>query len=232
MDYPDDFDTSASVAGKQIAVSRTMAIWISVTLLLIVVCAFALPWLQKNRTVNPLVIYVNAVRGEWQIVNRDNGAPRDVPYYVSEQRAIVGIFTKKWFTISDNVESNEKMWGTCGRDSVCNMRINTAAPAFDGCDIYCLSGDSLYGRFSDDVLPLYRARESFGDRWQVDQNKIFVRPNGAVSERGGKWIVRATVRSNLNGDFNIIAYVDVARDVARFPQTLGYYIAGFNAYRE
>ena len=40
------------------------------------------------------------------------------------------------------------------------------------------------------------------------------------------------MRSNLNGDFDVIAYVKIARDAQRYPQTLGFYVAEFNAFRE
>ena len=57
-------------------------------------------------------------------------------------------------------------------------------------------------------------------------------PSGKITKDGGTWIVRTSVRSNLNGDFDVIAYVKIARDMERYPQTLGFYVTEFNAYRE
>lgn len=230
MSYPDDFDTSAFVAGKRIALSRTGAIWVMVSFFLVIACCIALPWLQQNIRINPYIVYVNGPRGAWHLVGQDT-LELDIPYYQSVQRAVVGIFTQKWFTISGNESQNEKNWGTCSRADVCNRTIANTAWSDTGCDIYCLAGENMYQNFTSSVLPLYKTRVSFGERWYIDPTRIIIRPNGNPTKSGGAWIVNAIVRSNLNGDFNIIAYVKVANDVARYPQTLGYYITGFNSYR-
>ena len=230
MDYPDDFDTSAFVAGRRIALSRIAAIWVMVSLFLIIVCCIALPWIQQNMQLEPFIIRVDGARGEWNLIGRDI-LGQDVPYYRSVQRALVGVFTEKWFTISGDLQQNEKHWGQCSRVDVCNHEITNTFWNDGGCDLYCISGENMYQNFVTNVVPLYRAHISLGDRWYVDLSKIMIVPNGTVSENGGSWVVRAHVRSTLNGDFNIIAYVKVARDISRYPQTLGYYVTGFNSYR-
>ncbi|MBR4806848.1 MAG: hypothetical protein IKZ64_03405, partial [Alphaproteobacteria bacterium] len=78
----------------------------------------------------------------------------------------------------------------------------------------------------------YKQAASFGERWFVNPAKIFVMQNGNITKTGGSWIARANVRSSLNGEFKIVAYVRVVRDMEKYPQTLGYAIAEFNAYRE
>lgn len=230
MDYPDDFNTSAFVAGKRIALSRTAAIWVMVALFLIVACCIALPWIQRNMRLEPFIIYVNGPRGEWNLVGQDT-LTQDIPYYRSMQRALVGVFTEKWFTISNDKEQNEQHWMQCSRNDVCNRAIVNIFWNDTGCDLYCISGENMYQDFVTNVVPLYRARESFGDRWYMDLSRILVIPNGTISENGGSWVVRGRVRSALNGDFSIIAYVKVARDISRYPQTLGYYVTDFNSYR-
>lgn len=232
MAYPDDFDTSAFVAGRRIALSRTVAIWVMISMFLIIACCVALPWLQRNMRINPFIVYVNGTHGEWHLIGRDI-TKRDIPYFSSMQRALVGIFTEKWFTITENPEQNELHWGQCNRADICGHEIANTFWNDGGCDLYCISGENMYQNFVTNVVPLYRARESFSDRWNVDPTQMIIYPDGTPTISGGSWIVRARVRSNLNGDFNIIAYVKVARDkdTARYPQTLGYYITGFNSYR-
>lgn len=231
MDYPDDFATSAFPAGNRVAISRVMGIWSAVAFLLIIACCIALPWLRKNQTVNPFVIYVDSARGEWQLIGRPLGE-RNIPYYQSVQRALVGIFTEKWFTLSGNTEKNALNWERRNRETECARRIPNTFPSLGGGDIYCISGEGMYQTFTTDVLPLYKTYESGGERWYIDPNKITVFPGGTITQSGGTWIARAHVYSNINGGFDIIAYVKVAYDVSRYPQTFGYYITGFNAYKE
>ncbi len=231
MDYPEDFDTPAFPAGKRIAISRTFGVWVMVAFFLTIACCVAIPWLQNSRTVSPYVIYVDGMRGNWQLVGqvRPNIV---VPYYDSAQRALAGIFTKKWFTISDNTTLNAKNWATCNRGADCADRISNTFESDAGCDLYCMAGDNMFRSFTEKVLPMYRSYESMGQRWYVDTKKISVMPSGEITKDGGTWVVRTSVRSNLNGDFDVIAYVKIARDVERYPQTLGFYVTEFNAFRE
>ena len=231
MDYPEDFDTPAFPAGKRIAISRTFGVWVMVAFFLAIACCVAIPWLQRSRTVSPYVIYVDGMRGNWQLVGqvRPNIV---VPYYDSAQRALAGIFTKKWFTISDNPTLNSKNWATCNRGADCADRISNTFESDAGCDLYCMAGDNMFRSFTEKVLPMYRSYENIGQRWYVDTKKISVMPSGEITKDGGTWVVRTSVRSNLNGDFDVIAYVKIARDVDRYPQTLGFYVTEFNAFRE
>ncbi len=234
MVYPDDFDTSAFPAGRLVAASRTLGIWIAVSLFLIAICAIALPWIRMNQKIDPLVIYVDGANGQWELVPNGQikmNLHQDWTYYYATQRALVGIFTKKWFTISNNSESNDKMWARCARTSECNERVLNAFPNKDGCDIFCMSGEDLYKKFTTNVLPTYETAISFGERWRISPSRLDIKPSGNITANGGTWVVRSRVYSN-NGEFDIVAYVVVARNEAYYPQTLGYYVSEFNAYRE
>lgn len=231
MAYPDDFETSAFPEGKRIAVSRTVGIWCLVTFLLMIACCIALPWVAKNKTIDPFVIYVDGARGEWNLIGRPL-TERDIPYYQSIQRALIGIFTEKWFTISGNISRNEKNWDRCRRDTDCVRRIPNTFADINGCDIYCIAGESMYQKFEDSVLPLYKSYEAKGERWYIDANKITVFPSGVITQAGGTWIARARVKSSIKGTFNIVAFVKIAYEPSRYPQTFGYYITSFNAYKE
>jgi len=229
--YPDDFDTSAFPAGKRIAVSRTMGVWIAIAFMIIIGLCIAFPWLRAQQTVDPFVIYVDSERGDWQLVGRPLGE-KSATYYQSIQRALVGIFTERWFTITGDPTKNEEMWKRCNREMDCAHHVPSTFANIDGCDIYCIAGENMYQKFVTDVLPQYQEYESLGERWFMHPNKITVFPTGTPTQRGGTWVARGRVRSSVNGDFDIVAYVTVAYDVARYPQTLGYYIAEFNAYKE
>lgn len=231
LDYPDDFDISAFPAGKWIAISRSMGIWSITLFLVIIACCIALPWIQNNQTVHPYIIYVNGERGEWELIGREK-VNKDIAYYQSVQHSLVGIFTKKWFTISGNPGANANNWGRQNRDTVCAQTIPTTMPQPDGGDIYCIADEGLYQTFVSSVLPLYQTYESFGEQWYIDADKIEITPNGPVTSNGGAWIIRAGVQSNINGKFDVIAYVCVGYEPNRYPQTLGYYIKSFNAYRD
>ena len=231
MDYPDDFNTSAFPAGKRIAVSRTAGIWVMVSFFLIIVCCLALPWIQKNMVMNPMVIYVNGASGTWELVGNQT-VRQDIPYYASVQRALVGVFTKKWFTLSDDALVNAARWESCDRQTVCATRMVNSLYTNAECGLYCMTDDEFYRIFTTNVLPMYQTAASFGERWYVNSSKIDVKQNGKIDVSGGDWVVRATVRSSINGNFNIIAYVHVDRDTEHYPQNLGYYISNFNAYKE
>ena len=231
MAYPDDFDTSAFPAGKRIAVSRTAGIWIMVSMFLIVATCIALPWIQHSKKIDPFVIYIDGPHGKWELLGHQK-IRQAVPYYVSLQRSLVGVFTEKWFSVSDNMDVNEKRWSQCNRETVCANRIENSLWNERNCDIYCLASNDMYANFESKVLPLYRTVASFGERWTINPSTITVTPNGSISNFGGSWIVHAQVRSSVIGEFNIVAYVNVEHDLEHFPQTVGYYISDFNAYRE
>ena len=230
MAYPDDFDTSAFVAGRRIALSRIAAIWVMVALFLVVATCIALPLIQRRMRISPFIIHVDGAHGEWNLVGYD--APEiDIPYYASVQRALVGIFTEKWFTISGDKNLNESNWAGCNRTNICSQTVPNTFWNGAGCDLYCISGTDMYQNFTNNVLPSYQSRLEFGERWYVDMSNITIQPNGRITKSGGSWVVNARVHSNLNDDFDIIAYIKVAYDIARYPATLGYYVTKFNSYR-
>ena len=94
-----------------------------------------------------------------------------------------------------------------------------------------MAGEDLYKNFTENVLPTYETAISFGEKWRVNPSRIDIEPTDNITSKGGTWIVRTRVYSN-NGEFDIVAYIDVARNESVYPQTLGYYVSGFNAYRE
>lgn len=229
--YPNDFDTSAFPAGKRISVARIAAICSMISFFLIICMCGAIWWLNFQRTIAPVLIYVNSTTGDWRVIGQKTNS-QESEYYYAVQRSLVGVFTEKWFTISGNPEKNEQIWSRCNRDEICTKRIEQTNATHSGCDIFCMSGDQVYKDFVDKIIPIYKTRASFGDQWSINVNTINVLPDGNITEAGGQWIVRAHVRAVPGPGFNIIAYVNLLRDNENYPQTLGYYIDSFKAYKE
>lgn len=231
MDYPEDFDTSAFPAGRRIALSRTVGIWTAVSLFLVVCCCVAIPWLLKLRTLDPFVIYVDAPVGEWRLVGRSD-TKRSLSYYDTVQRALIGVFVENWFTIDSDSYTNDENWASCNRAKVCDTQVPTSNLGGTACGIYCLTDEEVYQNFKTGVVPIYQAISDTGEVWDVNTKKLMITPSGTVSATGGVWMVRGHILSNRIGGFDIVAYVTVKRDTEKYPQTLGFYVSDFKAYRE
>ena len=235
LDYPEDFDTSAFPAGRRIAVSRTAGIWIAVSLFSILVCGIALPLVSMYQKVEPVVIYVDATHGTWEMIQDtvDTVPRKELPYYQMLQSSLVGVFAEKWFSISGTTSQNDLMWMRCNRATDCTGRMVNTLRDTGGCDLFCMSGDDLYKKFESTVAPLYEIAVSYGEVWRVNTRDISIEPYGDITTKSGNWVVHMRVRRvNQNSDFGVVAFVRVERNEKLYPQTLGYYIADFNAYKE
>lgn len=230
MDYPEDFNTSAFPAGRRVALSRTVGIWIAVSLFLIVFGCIAIPWLIKNRTIDPFVIYVDAPVGEWRLVGRSD-IKRSLTYYDAVQRSVVGIFAENWFAVNSDMDINDANWAQCNRTQVCDTRIPTSSAGAQECGIYCLAGEELYQNFKTKVLPIHQAIADLGETWSLNAKTLMVMPVGSATPAGGVWKVRGHVSGRTEA-FDVIAYVTVARNLEKYPQTFGFYVSDFKAYRE
>jgi hypothetical protein len=221
LDYPGNFETPANPAGTRIAVSRFMAICASVMFLVIVFLCGILIWSSRSDKLVPFLISTNNDTGEWAVVGR---ASPDLEYSVERtmQESVIGNFARQWFKISKDDDENDDRWKKCER---------TACAASGACAIYCASGDELFSRFMFEVLPDYKSRVSNGEAWELDEKTMVITPAGAISEVGGTWQIQTSVRSNFSGVLEIKAFVKVARNKAYYPQTMGFYVADFNAYR-
>ena len=229
LDYPGGFDTTAFPAGKRISVARVAAICCMTAFFLIVCLCGAVWWLSPKKTLTPILIYVDAANGQWQMIG-SNTQNDDSEYYYMMQKSLVGIFAEKWFTISTNPEKNTQMWSRCNRDDICVSHMLQTTATTSGCDIYCMTDETTYKSFIEKVVPLYQTRASVGEQWSVNVDTINVVPDGKITESGGRWIVNAHIRAVPGPGFNIIAYVGVAKNDTEYPQTMGYYVNSFNAY--
>ena len=230
MNYPDNFDTPAFPAGPRIAISRFMAIASCIVFVLIIFTCIVLLWATRSRRIDPFIVSIDDLTGQWVVLDHSHGGgPIEYPVLWSLQQSVVANFAENWFTISTDAAENDAAWRTCERSESCGV----GARAYNDrtCALYCASGEELFSHFIYDVVPDYQTRFSSGEKWIVDKLDIYFEPAGQISDVGGTWRISATVRSNISGDMDIVAFAKVARNTELYPQTLGYYVADFNAYR-
>lgn len=227
MEYPNNFNIPTFSAGKSVALSRSVAVWISVVFFLIIsACGFVL--LGRHYKQNyPFLISIDPYTEEWNVVSYPKHTKEKIQQYKVIQEKLVRDYMTDWFTITNDKESNDLRWKKCQiSDCTDSKQFN---PDNLECSIACKSGMSLFEDFSKIVLPEYRARvETGGETWNV---KWMMITQNKASEQSGKWQVFAVVVSNISGPFNVLAFVDIDRNVKTYPANLGYYVKNFNAYR-
>ncbi len=232
MEYPDDFNTPAYPAGARIAATRIVSIAIMVVFFLIVCACGLLLWAQRSVTVHPFLVSVNPITGQWDIVGHRHDTVQEMTTTRSLQESVIGKFVYNWFWISGNQDLNASLWKKCNRESDCNPESHTTDEiGAVACSLYCLSGDGLFTTFTSSVIPDYIKRVESGETWTVDMPTLQIMPLGTIGDNGGSWQVRATLRSNTVAPINILAYIQVSRNTETYPQTLGYYVSDFNAYK-
>lgn len=231
MDYPSDFDTPAFPAGPRIAISRFMAIASCVLFVIIIFACIVVLWAAKSQRVDPFVVSVDELTGEWIIVGHSHGnGPVEISAIESLQQSVVGNFMENWFTISGDTAENDARWQTCNRSSECSIE-NNLAYSDNTCVLYCASGEDLFTRFIYNIVPDYQTRVLAGEEWVVDKMDFQFEPAGQISNDGGTWRITATIQSNISGNIDIVAFAKVARNLENYPQTFGFYVADFNAYK-
>jgi hypothetical protein len=227
LDYPGNFEIPAFPAGKRIAVSRFMAISTLVAFLLIVFLCGILLWSSRSQRLEPFMISTDNSTGEWRVIGRNSGTV-EYPRTYTMQESVVGNFIKDWFKISADNSENENAWKACERN-VCTS--DNLMFGEHSCSIYCSVSDELFSRFSYEILPDYKQRFQDGETWKIDEKKLSVLPAGKISDRGGTWQVTVTVNSTKLGQFNVKIFLKIAKNTTSYPQTMGFYVADFNAYR-
>lgn len=233
MQYPDNFDTPTFPAGRRIAISRFMAIGTMVAFIIAIFLCILVGWTVRSRNVDPLVISVDQTTGAWTVIGHSHG---QFEYSANHtlQESLVLEFARDWFTISADKNENVAKWnGDCDRATGCNDNRAT----INNCAIYCACDDDVFRSFAETTLPQYQMRAEFGESWAVDMKTLRAEPVSEITNNGGKWRVRATVKTTQwtpggMADINmeIIAFIRVARSAANYPQTMGFYISDFNSY--
>jgi len=228
LDYPNDFDTPVFPAGKAIAFSRRVSIWISCCFLLIIVLCCFLLYFRSQKSNYPFLVSIDPITDEWTVVAYPGKAFKDT-FEQSRiiQEKLVNDFVTNWFTISRDRAVNESRWRECDVEDCADSQ--QFHPENINCALYCACDTKLFNEFTTNVLPEYNARFSQrSERWTVIKKNIQL---DYSSENGSMWQVFAVIHSSVNGVFNVLSFVTVARAPESHPATLGYYVQDFNAYR-
>ncbi len=229
-EYPNSFDTPAFPAGQRIAVSRVFGIGILSAFLLIVCACGLLLWGARSLRLDPFVISVDQSTGTWNVIGRSTWRGRPVAATDVMQQAVVGNFFQNWFFISDNFADNDAVWRKCPVEQCTGAEGLTYGNR--ECAISCMADGKLYDRFVEQVMENYHLRSVAGETWTVVTDTIQITPVGQTdAQNGGVWRVNASVWSNINAVFDVVAFVRVARAAGRYDMTMGYHVTDFNAYR-
>ena len=229
LDYPGGFETPAFPAGKRIVVSRLTGIAVmSVFLAIVFVCSMIL-WAQKSVTVHPFLVSVDNLTGQWAVVGHQHEEIKQVSATRTLQESVIAKFMRNWFLVTTE-EVNTALWQSCERETECNPKNKTGIDS-GKCALYCIAGDNIFNRFIQDVVPVYQISVMAGEMLGLDMASLQISPIGDISESGGMWKIRAVIKSSIAKPINILAYAKVERDINNYPQTLGYFVADFNAYK-
>lgn len=227
MDYPNNFDIKSFPAGKTIAFSRSVSVWISVIFVLIIaLCGFILLGMRL-KTNYPFLISVDPFTKEWTVVTYPGKDKKEsVPQYQIIQEKLVRDFTVNWFSISNQDYINEERWAECDQED-CNAD-EQFKPDNINCAIYCKSDENVFEEFTEKVVPEYRARVQASENWTV--GPLLITPT-SISETSGVWQVFATIDSTVNSSFKVLSFITIKQNQDAYPATLGYYVTKFNSYR-
>ncbi|MDW2958802.1 MAG: VirB8/TrbF family protein [Alphaproteobacteria bacterium] len=231
MEYPDDFETPAFPAGKSINSTRLVSIITMVVFLLIVIACGGILWIQQSIKVHPFLVSINNITGQWEIIGHEHDGMSHVPTRRSLQESVIGKFLRSWFFVSNIESARDATWKSCDRSINCGSEYNTNSNILD-CALYCIASDNLYEKFINNVVPGYLARIDSGETWELIPSSVQITPIDKITDAGATWQIRAQIRSNLSDvPINILAYALVKKSDELYPQTLGYYIDDFNAYK-
>lgn len=230
MKYPDEFETPTFPAGKQIAVTRMVSVLIMSVFLLILFSCGLLLWAQKSVHVHPFLISVNEITGQWEIVGHQHTDVKEMSTVRTLQESVIGKFLEYHFFVTEDANFNANIWQPCDRKQHCNPETRVGM-ASEACSLYCLSSDNIHDDFIKNIVPQYQQMFTTGEIWTLDTKSVEMTPISEITSSGGLWQIRAKINSSLFGPIKILAYANVLQNLELYPQTLGYYIAEFNAYK-
>ncbi len=228
MDYPDNYNTTAFTAGKKIAISRAMAIGIFVMFFVSIYLCVIIIWSIASKKVSPYLISTNPETGVWSVVGKEQDQNIQTVYQ-TVQESLIANTVKDWFTIGSNTDDNNVAWQKCDV-SYCSNDENILFGSRK-CSISCSVSDDVYMKFADKVIPDYEDRQSKKEMWTLNENNLEIVRTSQITAGGGNWVARGTVVSNSGEEFYIRVFITVNRSPINYPQTMGFYISDFNAYR-
>lgn len=224
LKYPDNFNTPTFPAGPRIAVARVMAIATMVVFALIIAIGGMIFWASQSQNIHPFLVTIDEITGAWQVVGHDHGE-RTISTNRAMQESVIADFTKNWYAISENQSENDDMWYGFAKRTECHAD-NRPSRA----QIFCATGEDLYNYFTATIIPDYLERIAAGETWSVDVNNIYLN-EVSVNDNGGTWRILTQIDSNISTPIQVMAYITLGRDMGAYPNTLGFYVVDFNAYR-
>ena len=227
MDYPNDFDIKSFPAGKTIALSRSVSIWISIVFFLIIAaCGFILIGLHFKQNY-PFLISVDPFTEEWSIVTYPGkNETEKIHQYQIVQEKLVRDFVTNWFSISGISQINEERWRDCSIEECANTE--QFNPNNYDCAISCRCAPELFENFTKNVLPDYKTYADASGTWAV--GPMLITPN-TVTKTSGTWQVIVSVQPAMSVPFKALTFITIEQDQNKYPATLGYYVKTFNSYR-
>ena len=230
LKYPDDFDVPAFPAGRPVALTRVLAVAIMSVFLLIGATCILLFYTQRSVHIHPFLVSINPVTGQWDVVGHHHKDVAELSATRTLQESAIGKFMRNWFLLTDIELLNEARWKACDRETECTLDGRTDRMS-EECALYCLSSDEIFTQFIEQVVPEYQLRIENGETWKLDMFSLQITPIGTINKSGGTWQIRANVLSSTTGEISILAYAQVQYADQLFPQTMGYYVSDFNAYK-
>lgn len=230
LQYPDDFNTPTFPAGPYIASARALGIGVMVVFFLVIVSCGLLLWVQRSARVHPFLVSVNEITGQWDIVGHQHDSAGEMTTTQSLQESVIGNFVRDWFRITSNKTANDALWGKCERSKDCDLDSKTNVD-MGRCSLYCISSEEVFDNFLANVVPGYTVRADGGETWEFDMSSLQVSPIGPFSSAGGSWQIRGMIYSNATEPISILGYVRVENKIDMYPQTMGYHVTEFYAYK-
>ena len=173
------------------------------------------------------MISIDPITDEWNVVTYPDETQKPMNQYKIIQEKLINDFVINWFTISKDKQINDARWMECTIEECGDPE--QFNPNNTTCALACKSSSDVFQEFQNNVLPIYNAMINQADEtWRITRKQFMP---VIVSENGGQWQMYATVQSAVMGQFSVLAFIDVARDIKLYPATFGYYVKQFNSYR-
>lgn len=227
MNYPNDFNIPTFPAGKTVAFSRSVSVWIGVVAFLII-CACGLMLLLVHSENNyPFLISTDPITSDWTVVAYPEKTKKIVTTEIVQEN-LVRNYVEYWFTIDKDNAVNESLWQKCP-NTACEA-LEQYDPTNKICALFCLSGQDLFQQFTEKIVPEYRARiQQKSETIRVVSQLIT--PPAKNQGATNVWQSYAELDSSLNGRFSVLIFIELGYDKKMHPATLGYYVKDFNSYR-
>lgn len=221
MEYPDNFDTIAFPFGKDLALMRTIAIWVSMLFIVIAFLSFLIVWTSKSDKLKAYVLSTDRDTQRIVLVSNKKEKQDSLPERVLQESLIVG-FLNNWFNVSSKDLENT-LWKKCNREEC------TSEDLSNTCAIYCNSSEELYSKFLYNTVPIYNNILENGDKWTLIKDSLEIKPLGNITNFYGFWSIKGIVKTTSR-KINFVGFITVLKNVNLYPKNLGFYIQNFSSY--